>query len=111
MNRKMPMAADMVGHVMTALFTGDGPAGCPYLLPVLLDMKMRIPAAKQGAMAYGLCMEALVDAGLFTEPEPWDALTAELQNAWTTIGAEWLRDLPSDSKLAELIAQGSVQVE
>ena len=111
MNRRMPISADMTGEVMTALFTGDDPAGCPYLLPLLVDAKIRISADTKGIMAYDMCMQALVDAGWFTDPDPWNTLSAEHQNAWKTIGADWLRQLPKDSKLAELIAEGSVEVE
>ena len=111
MNHKMSISADMVGEVMTVLFTGDDAAGCPYLLPLLVDAKMRITADRQGAMAYNMCMQALVEAGRFTDPDPWETLSANLQNAWKVIGADWLRELPDDSKLAQLIAEGSVQVE
>lgn len=111
MNHKMPIAVDMVGEVMTALFVGDDPVGCPYLLPLLVDAKMRITADRTGAIAYDMCMTVLVDAGWYTDPEPWDALDTELKDAWKIIGRDWLRRLPSGSKLAELIEKGSVEIE
>ena len=110
-NPNLSLSADMVGAVMTVLFTGDDVAGCPYLLPLLVDVKMLITADRQGAMAYNMCMQALGDTGRFTDPDPWETLSANLQNAWKVIGADWLRELPDDSKLAQLIAEGSVQVE
>ena len=111
MNKKMPFSADMVGEVLTALLTGDDPSGCPYLLPILVDAKMRLTTTAQGEMAYNLCMRALVDVGWYTDPASWNSLPSDLQDAWKVIGADWLRQIPSDSKLGKLIAQGSVEVE
>lgn len=111
MNQKMSLTTDLTGQTMTVLFTGDDPAGCPYLLPLLVDAKMRITTDRQGAIAYDTTMRALVQAGWFTDPDPWETLSPDLQDAWKTIGADWLRHLPDDSKLAKLIADGFVQVE
>lgn len=111
MNRKMPLSTDMVGEVLTALLAGDDPAGCPYLLPILVDAKMRITTDSQGAMAYDLCMRTLVDAGLYTDPASWDSLQPDVQDAWKVIGADWLRQIPSSSRFGKLLSQGAVTIE
>ena len=111
MNRQMPFSKDMVGEVLTALLAGDDPSGCPYILPILVDAKMRITISSQGAMAYDLCMRALVDAGWYTDPASWDSLPSDVQDAWKVIGADWLRQIPTSSRLGKLMSQGSVEVE
>ena len=108
---KLASSMDMVGQVLTGLFVGDDPDGCPYLLPVLLDVKMRVPADFSGSMAYGYTMRLMVDSGHYTDPEPWESLDASVQEAWKTIGADWLDRMPKDSKLRKLMAEGFIEVE
>jgi len=104
-----PTRGDMLG-LLTGLLAGDDAAGCPYLLPVLLDVKLRVSEEKKGSVAYEMCMEALVDKGYVEDPEAWEELPTSLQTAWKTIGAEWLRHLPPESKLAKLVENGFVEL-
>ena len=105
----MPAKADTLG-LLAGLLAGDDPTGCPYVLPILLDSKLHVSDETKGAWAYGMCMKVLVEQGYFKDPESWDDLPAPLRSAWRTIGEEWLRHLPPESKLAKLVADGYVEL-
>ena len=107
----LPLKADMTGDLLTALLAGDDPHGCPCLLPLLLDVKMRVPADYSGMMAYGYTMKLMVDNGYYTDPEPWESLDVSIQEAWKTIGTDWLQRMPKESKIPKLIAEGFIEVE
>ena len=78
-----PASEKMLG-LLTCLLAGDDRAGCPYLLPVLLDGKLRVSEDAKGSAAYGMCMRALVEKRLFRDPETWEELPPVLRQAWNT---------------------------
>ena len=53
-----------------------------------------ITPAGKGILAYGVCMKLLVEENYYTDPEQWDELSTNVQEAWMVIGAEWFPDLP-----------------
>ena len=110
-NTKAPLTGDMLGDVLTLFIAGDDPAGCPYLLPVLVDVGATITSEDKGRMAYHMCMKVLVERGYFSEPELFEKLDRVVQDAWKVIGADWLRSIPAESRFGKLIARGNIVVE
>ena len=104
----MPSSADMLGIGLTAIFTGETKQ-CPYLLPMLLDVGLRVTADTRGKTAYDMHMQALVNMEWYRDPEPWEDLRPDVQDAWKVIGADMLRGVPKESKFGQLIADGLVE--
>ena len=104
----MPSVEGMLGIGVTAIFTGETQQ-CPYLLPLLLDVTLRVNAAVRGKTAYDMHMQALVSMGWYCDPEPWEDLKPDVQNAWKVVSADMLRGIPKDSRLGQLIADKLVE--
>ena len=104
----MLSSEEMLGIGLTAIVTGETKQ-CPYLLPMLLDVGLRVTADTRGKTAYDMHMQALVNMEWYRDPEPWEDLRPDVQDAWKVIGADMLRGVPRESKFGQLIADGLVE--
>ena len=63
---------------------------------VKLTGPVQITPAGKGILIQNMVMRILVERGYYTDPETWDELSPDVQDAWKVIGAAWLPDPPAE---------------
>ena len=99
-NSEMDLSTVAAGELRDLMVAGDDPSGCPFLMSIPADCKRQM-----GGLMYKMCMQALVDTGMFSAPEAWHDLDQNIKEAWGTIEIDMLRKVPADTKSGRLVAK------
>ena len=53
---------------------------------------MRLTPVGKGIVVQNMIMRILAEKGFYSDPETWEQLRPDMQNAWKVIGAAWISD-------------------